>query len=76
MIHRIRVALLAWLIMATLAGYASYAPIPAPGASLPACATEDSAGPCRWDASRQGNGQGRSFWVDQDQQVHYLDPLP
>lgn len=28
------------------------------------CATEDSAGPCYWDADEQGNGQGRSFVVE------------
>lgn len=28
---------------------------------VPACVTEDSAGPCHWDAAYQGNGYGRSF---------------
>ena len=27
------------------------------------CAYEDSAGPCHWDAARQGNGKGKSFTV-------------
>ena len=30
-------------------------------AVLPACPTEDAAN-CRWDASRQGNEQGASFF--------------
>lgn len=29
--------------------------------SLPPCPTEDSPGPCHWDAQTQGNGQGTSF---------------
>lgn len=41
-------------------------------ALLPACPTEDAAGPCYWDAVAQGNGQGRSFWVDIDEEVHFL----
>lgn len=35
------------------------------------CASEDSAGPCYWDASRQGNGQGRSFVITDDNEVFY-----
>lgn len=35
------------------------------------CATEDSTGPCYWDATRQGNGKGRSFTVTADGKVHY-----
>lgn len=30
----------------------------------PVCQDEGSAGPCVWDASRDGNGAGRSFTVD------------
>lgn len=41
-------------------------------ATLPACPTEDAAGPCIWDAQSRGNGQGTSFWVDADQVVHTL----
>lgn len=38
----------------------------------PACATEDQAqGPCFWDAQRQGNGRGRSFYVDEQGRVYY-----
>ena len=35
------------------------------------CATEDSDGPCYWDASRRGNGAGRSFVVSDDGEVFY-----
>lgn len=37
----------------------------------PTCASEDAPGPCVWDAQTQGNGQGRSFYVDAAQTVHY-----
>jgi hypothetical protein len=30
-------------------------------AALTPCPTEDSPGPCHWDAQTQGNGQGTSF---------------
>lgn len=39
---------------------------------LPACPEEDSPGPCYWDAHTKGNGVGRSFWVDENQNIHYL----
>lgn len=39
---------------------------------LPACATEDSNGPCYWNAETRGNHLGRSFWVDSSNRVHYL----
>lgn len=38
------------------------------------CASEDSPGPCFWDAGRRGNHRGYSFWVDRRNHVHYLDP--
>ncbi|AVR56880.1 hypothetical protein PBI_TRISCUIT_5 [Microbacterium phage Triscuit] len=38
---------------------------------LPPCATEDSDN-CYWDASRQGNGEGRSFSIE-DGVVTYWD---
>lgn len=38
---------------------------------LPPCPTEDSAGPCYWDAERQGNGTGQSFTVNPDGSVTY-----
>ena len=28
---------------------------------MPPCESEDSAGPCYWDAAHRGNGVGRSF---------------
>jgi len=37
------------------------------------CAEEDSPGPCYWNANVQGNGVGRSFYVDSQQAIHY-DP--
>ncbi|MEU8327334.1 hypothetical protein [Micromonospora sp. NPDC048839] len=43
---------------------------------LPPCATEDSAGPCYWDATTRGTGSGKGhgqpFWVDAAQRIHYL----
>jgi hypothetical protein len=39
--------------------------------TLPACAEEDSLGPCQWNGG--SNGLGRSFVVDADQTVHYLN---
>lgn len=35
------------------------------------CEREDSVGPCYWDASVRGNGQGRSFVVTDDGEVFY-----
>lgn len=43
------------------------APLPPP------CKMEDSAGPCYWDAERRGNGEGRSFVVNEDNTVYYLE---
>lgn len=39
---------------------------------LPPCPTEDSGQNCFWDAQQRGNGQGRSFWVDEHGIPHYL----
>jgi hypothetical protein len=36
------------------------------------CATEDSQGPCYWDAQHRGNGRGKSFRVKRDGKVEYL----
>lgn len=36
------------------------------------CATEDSPGPCFWDAESRGNGVGRSFYVDRYNRVHFV----
>lgn len=39
----------------------------------PACESEDQEyGPCLWDARSMGNGQGRSFVVEEDGSVSYL----
>lgn len=35
------------------------------------CAQEDSVGPCYWDATTQGNHNGRSFVVTDDGEVFY-----
>lgn len=40
---------------------------------LPLCEQEDSPGPCTWLADHQGNGEGRSFWVDREGELHYLE---
>lgn len=39
---------------------------------FPPCPTEDSSGPCFWDAKTQGNGKGRSFWVLADGTVAHV----
>ena len=52
------------------------APSPAPMPSYEACPTEDyvpTGAPCVWDASSQGNGEGRSFVAFNDGSVSYLD---
>ena len=35
------------------------------------CEREDSVGPCYWDATSRGNGEGRSFVVTDDGEVFY-----
>lgn len=42
-------------------------------ASYPPCESEDSEGPCRWDAKTMGNGTGKSFTVEADGTVKYDD---
>lgn len=41
--------------------------------TVPACRTEDSAGPCVWVAADRGNGRGWSFWVDGRGCVRFFD---
>lgn len=44
--------------------------------TLPPCANEDGSGgslPCHWDASKQGNGIGRSFAIWGDESITYDD---
>jgi hypothetical protein len=45
------------------------------GATYVPCAYEDSPGPCYWNASVAGNGEGHSFYVDQHQELHYVDSM-
>lgn len=39
--------------------------------NVPACAHEDSVGPCYWDATTRGNGKGRSFIVTDDNEIFF-----
>jgi len=64
-----RTSVLALTIGALVAGYLTGQASAAPG--LPSCQSEDAPGPCYWDATRDGNGTGRSFVVV-DGQVTYL----
>lgn len=43
--------------------------------ALPPCPTEDSVG-CYWDAPTMGNGDGRSYTVDDDGTTHYVPECP
>lgn len=65
-------------VSAAIAMGTPYAPPYAPDQPQPyaACITEDSAGPCIWNANESGNGRGRSFVVTADQEVIYLDGKP
>lgn len=39
--------------------------------SLSACPTDEAeGGPCLWNARRQGNHRGQSFWLDRNDTVH------
>ena len=42
-----------------------------PNGQIAECESEDSAGPCYWDAATRGNGLGESFMVNADQTVIY-----
>lgn len=46
------------------------------GGPLAPCPTEDSPGPCWWDAAARGNGEGHSFWAAADGAVWPLDGAP
>jgi len=39
-------------------------------ANLAPCQFEDGPGPCYWDATTQGNHQGRSYWIDRHGRFH------
>lgn len=56
-----------WVLSAT------GAPVDVSG--VPACVSEDqSVGPCFWDATASGDGGGRSFLVEEDGSVSYVEP--
>lgn len=58
-----------WVLSAT------GAPVDVSG--VPACVSEDqSVGPCFWDATISGDGGGRSFLVEEDGAVSYVEPTP
>ena len=58
-----------WVLSAT------GAPVDVSG--VPACVSEDQlVGPCFWDAGRSGDGGGRSFLVEEDGAVSYVEPTP
>lgn len=58
-----------WVLSAT------GAPVDVSG--VPACVSEDQlAGPCFWDATVSGDGGGRSFLVEEDGSVSYMEPTP
>jgi hypothetical protein len=58
------------LAATTFVGGAIYGDVTAP--QLQPCKSEDSLN-CYWDASKQGNGRGSSFFVDQDGHVTYVN---
>jgi hypothetical protein len=60
---------LAWVMVGSTPGHAALVAPEHPGYHR--CVQEDSPGPCWWDAARQGNGVGQSFWVDRAQVIHY-----
>lgn len=44
---------------------------------MPLCEYEDGSAPsdslpCFWDARTSGNMTGRSYWIDQNENVHYV----
>lgn len=56
-----------WVLSAT------GAPVDVSG--VPACVSEDQlVGPCFWDAGVSGDGGGRSFLVEEDGSVSYVEP--
>ena len=63
------IVLAAFAAVAAFAGGVTYGHTIAP--DLKPCQSETSNN-CYWDASRQGNGRGRSFIVDRDGHVTYV----
>lgn len=64
-----RVTLAALVLAASTIALAGCVPGPV---ALPPCESEDSVS-CYWDASTRGNGQGRSFWVNEYGAVYYVN---
>jgi hypothetical protein len=75
---------IAVLTAAAAASAAAVIPDQVERIELPPCPTEDSVGPCYWDAKTMGNGPkcladdectfpGRSFIVDERNNVTFLD---
>jgi len=60
--------------LASLALVGCASPTAAPSHSITACAEEDSTN-CFWDASKRGNGEGRSFFVNVDGKRYYVDDM-
>lgn len=60
------------LAVATLATPASATDSGTDAGTRVPCASEDSAGPCVWDARHMGNGEGRSFMVQGSGRVVYV----
>ncbi len=63
------------IIALALIAFAPSAATAAPIKKLSPCVFEDGSGgplPCFWNAAKQGNGVGRSFWVDTRGRVHYV----
>lgn len=67
----VRVARRFAVIGVLAAGFLAGMAWPSDAPTYPPCATEDSPGPCYWDAQKQGNGQGRSFLVHANGTVTY-----
>lgn len=77
--ERLVIAFFVFLFAGVIVQKATEPPIPTDIVSVAVergyfpCAHEDSPGPCYWDASVRGNGQGRSFVITDDGEVFYDD---
>lgn len=70
--RRVIAAIAAVLALSACAPASATAPVEDWPTTYPPCPTEDSSGPCFWDAKAQGNGHGRSFWVLSDGTVIHV----
>lgn len=67
------------LVFLALAAMAYAAIVKEPATSpdwmaYPPCESDDGMeGPCLWLADVMGNGEGNSYWVDDSDQIHYID---